>query len=66
MLISVRGKRHEWTFKFYGTPADIKEWQADGLEVYQVENFIPAIITELGLARLWCFFQDIFNFKRWN
>jgi len=63
MFVTVRGKRHEWSFKFDGDPAHIAEWQADGLEVYILENSIPAWVADLGMARQWCFVQDLFNFR---
>ena len=68
MFISVRGKRHDWMFDFYGNPNNIKEWQADGLEVSLVEkrDRIPAAIAELGLGRQWYFLYDFFSLKWWK
>lgn len=64
-LLSVRlhGNRRTWQFEFYGDPKYLAEWRADGLEIYEVCNVIPAWIADLGLTRPWCFLQDVFNFK---
>ena len=63
MVVDVRGKRHKWGFLFYGDPKDLAEWRADGLEVYEVENIVPAWAVAFGLGRLWCIGQDLLNFK---
>lgn len=61
LSITVRGREHEWCFRFYGDPAHLDDWRADGLDVYAVENVIP---RWAGMwARLWCWVQDIINFK---
>ena len=59
----VKGKRHYWTFDFYGDPKYLTEWRADGLDVGVVENTVPVLIAELGLTRAWCFAQDLFGFR---
>lgn len=46
-----------------GDPKYIPEWEADGLEVWEVCNVVPLWVASLGLTRAWCFAQDIFNFK---
>lgn len=61
--VTVRGNRSEW-----GIPSDlsdeaISDMRADGLQVDVVVNTIPAIVADLGLARVWCFFQDLLNFR---
>lgn len=33
------------------------------LEKERIENTIPAWVVEIGMARLWCFLQDIFNLQ---
>ena len=62
IAITVRGHRHRWAFIFLGDPADIPAWEADGLEVAEVVNTIPAWVPA-QYVRLWCRMQDIFNFK---
>ena len=61
MMIEVRGNSHRWSFPFYGDPKYLAEWRADGLEVNEVANTIPAWVAGCGLARPWCFVQDIIN-----
>ena len=61
--VTVRGKQYEWNFKFYGNPKYLQDWRDDGLEIYEIENRIPSWIVDTGLARVWCFFQDLFQFK---
>lgn len=61
--VMVRGKRHEWGLPVYTTRKTAAAWRADGLEVNEVVNVIPAWIVDLGLARPWCFLQNIFNFR---
>lgn len=63
MSVDVRGKDHSWSFNFYGDPKYLDEWLADGLDIKTIENIIPEWIVDMGLTRLWCFFQDLFNFK---
>lgn len=63
LMITVRGDRSKWSFQFMGDPQYIEEWRADGLEVHEVCNVIPEWAASLGLARAWCFAQDVFNFK---
>ena len=63
MSVTVRGYRKTWSFNFYGDPKHLNEWRTDGLEIGEIENVIPVWIVTLGLTRMWCFFQDVFNFK---
>lgn len=63
LVIHTRGRSKSWSFEFMGDPKYIEEWNADGLEVREVVNTIPAWIVDLGLVRPWCFLQDVFNFK---
>jgi hypothetical protein len=63
MSVHVRGDRRDWGFNFYGDPAHLEDWRGDGLEVYEVENVIPAWVVALGVVRPFCFLQDLFYFK---
>lgn len=63
LIITVKGKKHSWSFTTYGDPKYIPEWRSDGLEVYIVENTVPSWVAVLGMARPWCFVQDIINFR---
>lgn len=62
MVIEVRGRYRQWGFLFYGDPAHISDWRADGLDVAQVENIVPDWVP-WWLVRAWCWGQDVFNFK---
>ena len=61
--ITVRGKTKEWMFDVYVERKYVKEWQEDGLEIAEVINQIPLWVNDAGLTHIWCFLQDIFNFK---
>lgn len=63
MSVTIRGKEKTWDFVFYGDPKYIKDWEEDGLSVWITVNVIPAWVARLGLIRIWCFVQDVFNFK---
>jgi hypothetical protein len=63
LSIKVRGVSKKWSFTFYGDPKHLKEWREDGLDVYQIENVIPAWVVGAGLARPWCFLQDALNLR---
>lgn len=63
LVLSVRGKARRWEFVFRGDPAHIPEWRSDGLVVCEVVNVVPEWIANLGLTRLWCFLQDVLNFR---
>ena len=60
LSIEVRGTRMRWSFPFYGDPRFIPEWEADGLVVTEILNTIPEWFP---WPRMWCFFQDLLNFK---
>lgn len=63
MVIHVRGRTGLWGFPFYGDPEHIDQWRADGLDIVIVENSFPGWIANLGLQRIWCFFQDVLSFR---
>lgn len=63
LSIVVRGNMQKWSFEFYGDLKYLPEWRADGLEIDEVCNTIPLWVVNLGLTNVWCFLQDIFNFK---
>lgn len=63
LSLHVKGRHKSWIFEFMGDPKHIPEWEADGLEVWEVCNVVPLWVARLGLTRAWCFAQDIFNFK---
>ena len=62
MALNVRGVRHGWSFHFFGDPADLSDWRADGLTVYQVENLVPWWVPHWAI-KPFCWLQDRWNFK---
>ena len=63
LSISVKGNNHRWSFRIDADPKYLEEWRADGLEIDEVYNSIPEFIVNLGLTRIWCFFEDLFYFR---
>jgi hypothetical protein len=61
--IEVRGKRSSWDVAWQASKAQIDAMRADGIDVGIVANSIPEWVVDIGLARPWCFFQDIWNLK---
>lgn len=64
MLLEVRGKEHRWGFIVNCEESDLQEWIDDGLDIFVIGNTIPEWVSSLGLTHIWCFFQNIFNFKK--
>lgn len=63
MFVTVRGKQREWHIPFRGDTKYLQEWRDDGLEVYVIENSVPAWIVDIGLLHPYLFLQDAFNFR---
>lgn len=62
--LEIRGKRKEWGFPLWADPKHVEDWRADGLVFNEILNSIPKWWVDMGFSvRLWCFFEDIFNFK---
>ena len=61
--IEIRGKEHTWGVDWDAPQCQIDDMRADGIEVHEIENSMPFWVVDIGLARPWCFFQDIWNFK---
>lgn len=64
MVIEVRGKTKLWSFHTKVDPQYLAEWEADGLQIFILENSIPEWVVDLGLLRVWCRAQDAWNFLR--
>jgi hypothetical protein len=62
--IVVKGKHHTWAFNFPADAKHLPEWEADGLEVYEVLNTIPEWAQRMGLTHVWCSVQDRWNWMR--
>lgn len=60
-IMNQPGKQYVWGFVIWGTEADAAEWRADGLEVFELANTIPAWVVSLGLTRVWIALQDLWN-----
>lgn len=64
LSITVDGKEgRKFSFNFYGDTKYLSEWREQGLQIDEVLNIIPEWVVHAGLARPWCFMQDVFNFK---
>lgn len=62
--IVVRGKSRTWAFNFQANPAHLAEWEADGLEVYEVLATIPEWAVRLGLTKPWAAVQSLWQWLR--
>lgn len=62
-VLNIRGKRSEWGITTPLPQATIDAMVEDDIEVGILENVVPFWINEAGLARPWCFFQDIWSLK---
>lgn len=63
MSIEVRGKASQWGVNFHADASQVDAMRADGLDVMEVMNVIPGWVMEAGLARVWMFFEDVWNFR---
>lgn len=63
VVTELRGKKSEWGAVFDASPEMIADLKEAGHEIGFLENSMPAWVCDIGLARVWCFFQDIWNFK---
>jgi hypothetical protein len=62
--ITVKGKTKTWCFNFLADTKYLAEWEADGLEVYEVMNSIPDWAVDLGLTKPWVRVQDLWRWLR--
>lgn len=63
VITSVRGRTSEWCITWDASQEQIDDMRADGLEVHELRNSVPAWAVDFGLTRVWCFAQDVFNFR---
>ena len=64
MFMQLRDKNGKpFDFEFYGNPRDIDHLRERGFEVFKIKNQYPIWVAEYRLVGVWCFFQDIINFK---
>lgn len=64
LLLTLRGKRDDWTFVVYGDSAHLKEWQSDGLEIYELVGILPMWMQGTPLERPWLLMQKIWQWMR--
>jgi hypothetical protein len=66
MLIELRGREKQWSFVTYADPQYPPEWEADGLQIFILENTIPEWVAGMGLPAIkaWCWAQDAWRFLR--
>lgn len=60
-IIEHHGNTHTWALLIRRTEEAAADMRADGIELHEMTNTVPFWVAELGLARLWCFAQDIWN-----
>lgn len=60
--LDIRGKEHEWSFNVYVDPKDVQDYWDDGLEIFEVVNWVPDWMPG-PLIMPWFFIQDIFNLR---
>jgi hypothetical protein len=57
LTLKVRGRHSEWSFAIEGDERMLADWRADGLDVDEVTNVIPAWLPAV-LIRPWCWVED--------
>lgn len=63
VFVEVRGRQSEWGINWYADNEQIEAMRADGIEIFEVENTVPAWIADIGMTAAWCAIQDIWNLK---
>ena len=58
-ILEVKGKNHTWCFNTIGHEEYWQDWIDDGLKIDLLVNEIPEWAVNMGLLRIWVFFQDI-------
>lgn len=61
--IIIKGKNRTWAFDADIDPRHIPDLLEDGLRVEEIVYSGPNWVLDLGLIKVWCFFQDIYNFR---
>lgn len=62
-IMCMRGQKHEWDVQAEMSNEQIADLRAVGHEIGIVENIVPVPVAEAGGTRVWCFMQDLWNFK---
>ena len=63
LSITIKGNSYTWSFRINEDTKYLQEWRDDGLEVYEIVNEIPEWVVNLGLTKIWCFFEDLLYFR---
>jgi len=58
-VTTVMGKHHEWRVTV--DEASVADMRADGIEVLEISNTVPAWAVDAGFARVWVFAQDLWD-----
>ena len=58
-VTTVRGKKHEWRVEV--AEASVEDMRADGIEVIEIVNSIPALVVDAGFGGFWMFVQDLWD-----
>ncbi len=59
----VRGKQNEWAVPCDMHQGQIDAMRADGFDIEEPIYTIPVWVAEIGLARPWCFVQDVWALR---
>lgn len=58
-ITTIRGHEHEWRVEV--SEDSVEDMRADGIEVLEIVNSIPAWAMDAGLGRVWMLTQDIWD-----
>jgi len=61
--VEIRGNRSTWGVNWHASQEQIDAMRQDGIEVYELENIVPAWVVDAGLMRPFVFLQDLWNLK---
>jgi hypothetical protein len=61
--VILRGRTSEWAVEAMLSQEQIDAMTEDGIEVIEVQSRLPMWVVTAGLASIWCFFQDLWNFR---
>lgn len=62
-LVIFKGNNNTWNTIMTMTEREAAYMKADGLEVYEFLYIWPDWVEEWGLAGVWMFAADVFNFR---
>lgn len=61
--IEVRGTRRRWSVNAHASTKEIEAMRADGIDVCEIVNVIPAWVVDARLTRPFIALQELWNFK---